>query len=281
MRQFHAIQPRWLCVILAAGNVVCGLAVLPDPVTEKDCQACEQAIIALKASRTLCEQQIKAAQGAASGKIAGFKKYFGDVESQMKELEPGIADLKSTLSVKYAKEAELYRDLHTASRVTSFLHRRAKVTFSCPSSCSAPQTQAGNEINGGCPLINGKCTCFGSKWYGMFRFCGKGPAYEAGQAIRCQGCLEEVLVDQYMACDDNRQIAQQELDGCNVKAKTVSMWTSQRERQYKDKADVYIMRVSRQADPLNAQIKESARVSDSIARMETQVQDLKDKLPIS
>lgn len=280
MRQLQATRPRWLFLIAAAVHVL-WVAAMPDPVTENDVQACEQGIEALKSQKTVCEAQIKTAQSAASERIASFKKYFSDVESQMKELEPGTADLKSKLAVKYAREAELYRDLHTESRVTSFLHRRAKLTSTCPSSCYSPQTVPGNAANGGAQLIDGKCTKFGSKWMGLFRFCGEGPAYEAGQSIRCQGCLESVLVDQWMQCDDNTKIAQQELDGCNVKAKTTAMWDTQREKQYKDKADVYIMRVARMAEPLKPQIEESARVDASISRMEQQVQDLKDNLPIA
>lgn len=81
----------------------------------------------------------------------------------------------------------------------------------------------------------------------------------------------EVLTDRWLKCDDDRNAAAVYLNGCNTKLKTVIMWNSQRTRQYKNKADTYIMRTSRMADPINAQFKESARVSASISRMEPQV----------
>jgi len=83
------------------------------------------------------------------------------------------------------------------------------------------------------------------------------------------------LIDRWLKCDDDRIAAEVGLNGCRTRGKTVQMWNEQRKRQYKDKADVYIMRVSRQADPLSAQLKESDRVSATINRITPQIQTLK------
>lgn len=255
---------------------------MPNPVTEKDCQDCEQGVQQQKLQTFFCEQAIQSARTNVSGKVEGMKRYFADVESQMKNLQPDIVDFKKTLSEKYGREAELYKELHTESRVTAFLHRKdqeKRVQAGCPSECVSPNCYPG--LVGGTALIGDKCTTSVSKPYGMFRLCGEGAFYTGSGSVRCSGCLEEVHVDRYMKCEEDRKYAEQELSSCNTKAKTVAMWNTDRQRQYKNKADVYIMRVARQSDPLNAQFKESARVDASIARMEKQVQDLKSSLPIT
>jgi len=85
----------------------------------------------------------------------------------------------------------------------------------------------------------------------------------------------ELLVDRWLKCDDDRSSAQVYLNGCKTKMKTVEMWDSQRVRMYKDKADNYIMRSSRQADPVNAQFEEKGRLTATIRRMEQQLPALK------
>lgn len=280
MRRLYANQLIWLALTV----VTLAEAAMPYPVKEQDVEDCNAEIRRLNGEKTQCEDDIVKAQVATGGKVEGYKRYFTDVENQMKNLEPQIADLKTELNAKYAREAELHKELRTASRVTAFsnfLHRDDPKAEGCPSVCMWPNVHSGDPGNGGTLLVNDRCLKYASKVYGMGRFCGEGASYEFGQYTRCTGCYEEVLVDQYMKCDDDRKIAQQALNGCKTKAKTVEMWSSARERQYKNKADVYIMRASRLADPLSAQIKESSRASATITRMERQIEEVKQNLPIA
>lgn len=207
----------WLICIVAAVHVALGDAVIPDPLTEEYCTACEQAVEELKAEERLCESTIHQGQVVVGGRIAGFKTYFTDVENQMKKLEPEKAKLANTLSNQYASEAMVYGDLRKEAAMTTaaFLHRR--------DSRADPMDR---------------------------------------------------LMDRWLKCDDDRRGAEVKLKGCRTKAKTVEMWDAQRERQYKDKADVYIMRVSRQTDPLQAQLKESARLNATINRITQQTRSL-------
>jgi len=198
-------------------HVAPGNAVIPDPLTEQTCTACEQALEKLKAEARLCESTIQQGQVVVGGRIAGFKTYFTDVENQMKKLEPEKAKLAKTLSNQYASEAMVYGDLHKEAAMTTaaFLHRRDSRVY--------PSDQ---------------------------------------------------LIDRWLKCDGDHRGAEVKLNGCRTKAKTVQMWDAQRERQYKDKADVYIMRVSRQADPIRAQLKESARLNATINRITQQTRSL-------
>lgn len=258
--------------------------VIPNPVREADVQTCEKELQTLKDKRVECEKQIDAARDVVSAKIDAYKTYFSDVESQMNRLEPQVEAFNNDMRAKYAKEAEAYRALQKeSSRVKSgaFLHRRGQPTSGCPAECHTPSCLPGDLSNGGASLINGKCMKYASRPYGMYRYCGDAANYEVGDFIRCGGCLQEVLTDRWMMCDDNKKLAQLQLDSCNTKAVTVNMWDLTRQRQYKDKADVYIMRVSRQADPLNAKIRESARVDATISRINRQVQELRSNLPIA
>lgn len=84
----------------------------------------------------------------------------------------------------------------------------------------------------------------------------------------------ELLVDRWLKCDDDKDAAATYLNGCKTKLKTVTLWNDQRTRQYKNKADVYIMRTSRQDEPVRAHYQELARSEASIGRMETQVASL-------
>lgn len=302
MGQRYAMKPGWDFVALGASLVLIASAGVTSDVTEQDCLDCENVLYGIRNETAQCEVHILQAQTNVSGKVMGYKQYFADVENQMKNLEPQIAELKTNLTAKYAREAELYREMHTESRVTALLehrkegrvqgrrqgrrrgflrHKDKHTEDGCPAMCIAPMAQPGDTSNGGAALVDGRCTKYVSKFYGMFRYCGEGSLYEVDYSIRCTGCLEEVLVDRKMKCEDDQKDATQTLNGCKTKNATVAMWNTQRERQYKDKADVYIMRVSRQSDPLVAQIKEAVRVDASIARMEKQVQELKDNLPIT
>lgn len=278
------MQPRWLFIMAALASVTPMESAIPDPVTEQDNEDCEQALQLLKADKDLCEQQIVEAQTAVSEEITGYKKYLTDVENQMKLLEPDIKRLENELSDGYERESELSKEVAKESKniyVGAFLHRQeTRTQEGCNSLCISPMCQPGDPANGGVPLVGGYCTKYASKFYGMYQYCGEGANYEHGDYVRCTGCLEDALLDQYMKCDDDRKIAQEQLDGCRVKAETVEMWNTQRVTQYKEKADVYIMRVSRQADPLMAKITESARVSETVARKEQELQDVKDNLPM-
>lgn len=215
-----------LQLIVLAATFSCAQteAAIPDPLTEAAITTCEESLESSKKSRADCEAEISKGQLEVTGRIEGMKRHFADVNNQMNDLTPGIADLKNTLSEKYAKEAAVYGDLRNAASLAGamFLHRQQKHSD---------------------------------------------PAQDS-------------LMDRWMKCDDDLTAAVMQLRSCNTRAKTVKMWDTQREKQYKDKADVYILRVSRQADPVKAQITESNRVSATIGRMEQQVKALNSALPI-
>merc|ERR1719329_206450 len=119
MRQLYANQMIWL----ALTTVMLAEAAMPYPVKEQDVEACNADIKKLNGEKTQCEDDIVKAQVATGGKVEGYKRYFSDVENQMKNLEPQVADLKTELNAKYARETELHKELRAASRVTAFLHR--------------------------------------------------------------------------------------------------------------------------------------------------------------
>jgi len=217
---------------------------MPDPLTEKECKACEQALKSSKADRTECESNIQKGQREVGARIAKLKADLAGVESQMKKLQPGTEVLAKSLNKLYAKEADAYKQLHQETAVTTaaaFLQRRAHDLRDL----SGPKRSTGNRSGNNFSAPHGNPD-------------------------------DELLVDRWLQCDDNRKAAQLHLDGCRVKAKSVRMWDTQREKMYKDKADVYIMRVSRQADPLSAQIGEASRLGATIARIRQQISAVKD-----
>jgi len=79
--------------------------------------------------------------------------------------------------------------------------------------------------------------------------------------------VDLALVDKWLECDNKRKGLQTQKEGCEVKTQTAAAWNEQRLRQYKDKADVYINRASRQLQPLKAQRAEMSRLADSNDRL--------------
>lgn len=207
---------------------------MPDPVTEQSIQDCELALQTLKSDHTTCENAVLESHRIVDGKVEGYKAYLTDAESQMKKLEPGIASLKDNLAAKYKQEAEMYAKLTKESKKYSFLE-----TDVTGLSVSIVETQ---------------------KYSFLERRVSQTPA--------------ELLIDRWLKCDDDKKAAATYLNGCQTKLKTVTLWNSQRTRQYKNKADVYIMRNSRQDEPVRYHYQELARADASIGRMETQVASL-------
>lgn len=219
------MMPPMFLPLVAALSLIWMAASMPDPVTEQDCRDCEQALESLSVDKADCEKAILKATFKADQSIASMKEYFAKVETQMKELEPGVSDLKKSLAIKHAEEAVAYKELRDAQNlnVQSFLQIRKKSRL--PS--------------------------------------------------------EELLVDRWMKCDDNRKSAQVGANACKTRTKTVEMWNTQRIKMYKDKADVYIMRVAKMSDPVTTQTNEVRRVGQTVTRIKAQVQALKDNLPLA
>jgi len=277
-----------LLLAVAAMHIVPTTATMPDPVTEADCIGCEQALAGLLGQFYVCESDIKRAQETVSGNIAGFKTYFSDVENQMKQLEPEKANLENTLSQNYAEEAKLYGQLRT---------ERLEAAGATNLECSS-RTTCGTCINYLAPNSAATHVCVWSpKYSSCLPYKTYSNEYPASDVIHtdagypggstCPVSLsflhrrhtrtspEDLLIDRWLRCDNDRQAAEVKLNGCTTKAKTVQMWDAQREQQYKEKSDVYIMRVSRMTDPLTAKLKESSRLSATIDRITPQIQTLK------